>query len=167
MHRNLIVSCALMAGAWPATHAGSDSMNCSPTALSCRVPVHASTALDPTTGKLACAVRLDVESVYVPKPSVAGRIQVVWVLVDAEAGDKNAYRWHPTDGIVIKGNNPTTDFDSPGEDNRDKRRFKWVSVNRRPGTHAFDYVLLAQRYDAADAGWKDCEPTDPKIINRN
>ena len=122
----------------------------------CRVPAYVSVG---PAGE--CLVQMLVETVTI----AAGRQpMVVWRLEKSDPdGDRFDYRFDPTRGVSIEGNNRATDFDDPGYMSGNDRKFMWKSKNLR--RKSFEYTMLVQRRASASEPWSDCRLLDPKVVN--
>jgi hypothetical protein len=156
---------------------GEYDLHCTGYSERCIVPVYAQ-----MDGKLRCVSRIDFNHVKVPAfkdyntghVDATKKVRVVWVLVNGMLGDANHYRFSPTSGIVMGDKStmgvtldPSKDFNGSGDDSRDNRRYKWVSVRKRTGDNfVFPYLANVDRYDPEDDQWKPCRPIDPTISNR-
>ena len=138
---------------------GPYEMNCNPVGERCFVPVYAFSTSDGN-----CWVRIDYGLIRVPPTQAPGGrpIRVVWFVFNDDLKDDNNY-YFKSNGVDIKLNNVKLDFDTPGNDAGERRRFKWHSVHKQTGVQ-LDYDLIVQRISSTGAS-KDCRPTDPKIVN--
>lgn len=120
----------------------------------CRAGVYVSVGND---GE--CVVQLLVEDITVGR----GRHpKVVWHLEKADPGnDPFEYRFDPTVGIVILGNDPARDFEVPRPEG--DLKFKTRSVKLRASS--FKYQVQVQRRVNHQADWLPCTLVDPRISN--
>ena len=121
---------------------------------------------------LFCEARVDFFEIKVYAHAISGKkIRAIWLVVNGEVGDRTDYRLAPTLGVDIGATaggqalDQTKDFNAPGGDNQESRRFKWNSVHAQTD-FAFTYKLNVERYDPADDRWKPCTQVDPTISNR-
>jgi hypothetical protein len=143
--------------------AAKPDFTCSAYRERCVIPVY---AISPAADK--CEVGIDFATIKVPKTKLPGgkKIRVVWILFESVVGDPNTYSFKSaTTGVELTGNDPTKDFDSPGFDKGETRRFRWHSVHGRVDV-PIDYKMNVTREDPA-GGSIDCAVVDPKIINTN
>jgi len=122
----------------------------------------------------ACYARIDQGTIWVfaAKNPKKTKTRVVWLLVNADVNDPNDYRFDPGNGIAFDAktpNDPQYDFAGQGQDSKDSRAYRWVSVNGRGAgtTTTFQYAPTVQYYDKSIDVWKGCNGGDPTIANFN
>jgi hypothetical protein len=119
----------------------------------CPVPVYVSVADDGS-----CTVQVPFGKVTVAKGK---KPKVVWAIDPLDPADPNQYRFEPSTGVVILGNDPALDFN--GGSPQGNHKFNWKSVNLRE--KSFDYTVDVQRRQNASSAWVSCALLDPRIFN--
>lgn len=151
---------------------GTQNLECSNRSERCVVPIYARTYGNPVR---FCEARIDFREIKVPAHADSGRkVRAIWLIVNGELGDRTEYRFAPSVGVEIgptssqgKAFDPTKDFNAPGGDSLESRRFKWDSVHKRAGDdYVFPYNLNVERYDPNEDEWRPCKQIDPTISNR-
>lgn len=128
----------------------------------CTVEVYASVGSDQ-----ACKVTPQYYEVHVLPNN---KQMVVWQIVPTDPHDPYDYQFTDlaqtprVNGVDILKNDPNKDFESPGYDNGNKKRFRWTSKHVQPGS--FDYELnVLRRAHGSHGNWTLCDMVDPKIVN--
>lgn len=134
-------------------------LRCHPDSDRCFVPVH----MGYTGGW--CVPRIQFAGIAVPPHSDSSKkIRIVWVLLNAQIGDSTNFRFTPGRGITITANDQTKDFNGPGEEVQDSRRYRWNAVRKQVNV-ARNFDINVEAYDPASDAWYPCRPVDPTISN--
>ena len=122
----------------------------------------------PCDGNGVCKIDVGVTLCYItatPSTQNVTKKNGIDIFWDLEL--QSGYRFHPTDGIKIKPNQPdSSEFVDP-QWLANGKKFKLTDKNSKakPGEKSINHYSIKVQLQGIGGNWVDCGPYDPIIIN--